>query len=80
MPDGRLSEDIDLIALGSRAEIAAALEQTLATGLRRSHGRIAWADTPADEPALSKPRRRPGQPHPGAAAAFHLRIGWCCRG
>jgi predicted nucleotidyltransferase component of viral defense system len=43
LPDGRLSEDIDLIALGTRADIATALEKTLATALRRSHGRIAWA-------------------------------------
>lgn len=43
LPDGRLSEDVDLIALESRAANAAALEKTLASALRRSHGRIAWA-------------------------------------
>lgn len=43
LPDGRLSEDIDLIALGSRTNTAGAIEQTLASGLRRSHGRITWA-------------------------------------
>jgi Nucleotidyl transferase AbiEii toxin, Type IV TA system len=43
LPNGRLSEDIDLIATDSRATVAAALEKTLASALRRSHGRIAWA-------------------------------------
>jgi len=40
---GGLSEDVDLIAVGSRAETAAAVEKTLRSALRRSHGRIAWA-------------------------------------
>ncbi|MEP6599390.1 MAG: nucleotidyl transferase AbiEii/AbiGii toxin family protein, partial [Actinomycetota bacterium] len=43
LPDGRLSEDVDLIAVGSRAETAAAIEKTLSSALRRSHGRITWA-------------------------------------
>lgn len=43
VPDGRLSEDVDLIALGSRVDTAAELERTLASALRRSHGRITWA-------------------------------------
>ncbi|MDT4934649.1 MAG: hypothetical protein QOK11_2541, partial [Pseudonocardiales bacterium] len=43
LPDGRLSEDVDLIALAPRADVAAALEKTPASALRRSHGRIAWA-------------------------------------
>lgn len=43
--DGRLSEDIDLIALTPRAAIAAGIEKALGPALRRSHGRINW--TPA---------------------------------
>lgn len=43
LPDGRLSEDIDLISVGARAVTAAAIERTLASALRRSHGRISWA-------------------------------------
>lgn len=43
LTDGRLSEDVDLIALGSRAGTAAAVERTLVSALRRSHGRIVWA-------------------------------------
>lgn len=50
VPDGRLSEDIDLIALGTRSALAGALEATLASALRRSHGRITWA------PALTEVR------------------------
>ena len=43
LPQGRLSEDIDLIAVGSRAETANAIERALSHALRRSHGRITWA-------------------------------------
>lgn len=43
LTNGRLSEDVDLIALKSRADVAAGLEKTIASALRRSHGRIAWA-------------------------------------
>lgn len=50
LPDGRLSEDIDLIASESRAVTAAGVERTLAMALRRSHGRISWA------PALTEVR------------------------
>ena len=48
LPDGRLSEDVDLIALGARSETAAALEKTLASALRRSHGRMSWAPALTD--------------------------------
>lgn len=50
LPAGRLSEDIDLIAVGERTPTAASIERVLATALRRSHGRIQWA------PALSAVR------------------------
>lgn len=43
LPAGRLSEDIDLIAIGARRETAAAIEQTLDRALRRSHGRVSWS-------------------------------------
>jgi predicted nucleotidyltransferase component of viral defense system len=46
LPTGRLSEDIDLIATGARRETAAAIEQTLARSLRRSHGRVSWSPGP----------------------------------
>jgi predicted nucleotidyltransferase component of viral defense system len=45
LPDGRLSEDIDLLSVGPRPATASAIERTLASALRRSHGRITWAPT-----------------------------------
>jgi predicted nucleotidyltransferase component of viral defense system len=39
---GRLSEDLDLLALGPRARVAAAIEQVLAGGVRREFGRLIW--------------------------------------
>ena len=46
LPDGRLSEDIDLIAIGPRTDIAAAAERTLTSALRRSATR--WSPTLTD--------------------------------
>lgn len=46
LPNGRLSEDIDLLAVGDRSSAAAVIEATLAAGARRAYGRLAW------EPAL----------------------------
>ncbi|KAA0021555.1 nucleotidyl transferase AbiEii/AbiGii toxin family protein [Antrihabitans cavernicola] len=48
LPAGRLSEDIDLIALGNRGALAAELDAVLPRSAARSHGRLAWA------PALSE--------------------------
>lgn len=42
LADARLSEDIDLIALAPRAQLAAAIESAVARGLARSHGRVTW--------------------------------------
>lgn len=42
LPDGRLSEDIDLIAARPRATIAEALQQSLQHATRRSHGPARW--------------------------------------
>ena len=38
----RLSEDIDLIALAPRADVAAQIEAAVRRGLARSHGRPTW--------------------------------------
>ncbi len=46
LPDGRLSEDIDLLAVGDRSPAVADVEATLAAGARREYGRLTW------EPAL----------------------------
>ncbi len=47
LADARLSEDVDLIALAPRAEVAARVEAAVRRGLARSHGRPTW------RPALS---------------------------
>lgn len=48
LPDGRLSEDIDLIGLGERKRLAAELDAALPRALARTHGRLTL------EPALSR--------------------------
>lgn len=50
LPHGRLSEDIDLIAVGSRSSVVRDVEATLARGVRREYGRLSWG------PALSQTR------------------------
>ncbi len=47
LTDARLSEDIDLIALAPRTDVAAQIEVAVWRGLARSHGRPTW------RPALS---------------------------
>ncbi|HEX3733364.1 MAG TPA: nucleotidyl transferase AbiEii/AbiGii toxin family protein [Mycobacteriales bacterium] len=50
VPDGRLSEDIDLLAIGRRSEIAARLTATLPRALRREFPSLSW------DPALTEVR------------------------
>jgi Nucleotidyl transferase AbiEii toxin, Type IV TA system len=54
--NARLSEDVDLIALRSCGDVAAAIEAALAQGLARSYGRPAWSpsliSTVGSEPAV----------------------------
>ncbi|WP_199521174.1 nucleotidyl transferase AbiEii/AbiGii toxin family protein [Jiangella anatolica] len=50
VPNGRLSEDIDLIALGSRTQLAADLDGALPRALRREFPGSGW------RPALSEVR------------------------
>jgi predicted nucleotidyltransferase component of viral defense system len=42
LPDGRLSEDLDLLAVPRRVEIIADVERVLADGVRREYGRLVW--------------------------------------
>lgn len=49
-PNGRLSEDIDLIARGSRASTADAIESTLVRATRREYPGLSW------QPALTTVR------------------------
>lgn len=50
LPDGRLSEDLDLYAVPRRADVVADVERVLADGVRREYGRLVW------EPPLSSVR------------------------
>jgi predicted nucleotidyltransferase component of viral defense system len=43
LPQGRLSEDIDLLAAEARQPLAAEIEQVLDRGVRREFGRLRWA-------------------------------------
>lgn len=56
LTDLRLSEDIDLIALGDRRQIAARIEDALERALRRPFGRVSFAprlqDTRHSEPSV----------------------------
>lgn len=52
-PHGRLSEDIDLIALGRRTEIAEAVEAHVRRGLRREFPGLRW------DPSLRSVRTHP---------------------
>lgn len=42
LPQGRLSEDIDLIALGDHRKVARDIERSVARGIARTHGRPGW--------------------------------------
>ncbi|CCQ18021.1 putative uncharacterized protein [Rhodococcus sp. AW25M09] len=48
--DGRLSEDIDLIAVGSRSEVARDLVRALPRAVMRSHGRLVWDSAISEVP------------------------------
>ncbi len=56
LPDGRLSEDLDLVAVGNRSRTAADVESSLVTGARRQYGRLscepALRDTHGSQSAL----------------------------
>jgi predicted nucleotidyltransferase component of viral defense system len=59
LPDGRLSEDIDLIAVGSRRDVANDLDAALPRAVARTHGRVtiepALSDTADILPVLLRP-------------------------
>lgn len=42
LPDGRLSEDVDLLAVGRRTAVAAMVEDALPRGLRREYPGLRW--------------------------------------
>ncbi|MDO3650433.1 nucleotidyl transferase AbiEii/AbiGii toxin family protein [Nocardia mangyaensis] len=48
--NGRLSEDIDLVALDNRTVLAAELDTASPRSVARSHGRLEWAPSLSDVP------------------------------
>lgn len=48
LPAGRLSEDIDLIAVTDRRPVAQAISRTIERALRVTHGRVNWTVALAD--------------------------------
>lgn len=48
LPDGRLSEDIDLIAADNRTTVAATLTTAIPRALRREFPGLTWSPSPAD--------------------------------
>ncbi|MFN8229221.1 MAG: nucleotidyl transferase AbiEii/AbiGii toxin family protein [Mycobacterium sp.] len=59
LPGGRLSEDIDLIAVGSRKDLANHLDRVLPRSVSRTHGRLTiepgLSDVPEAAPVLLRP-------------------------
>jgi len=47
LPDGRLSEDVDLLAVPSRAAVVVDLERVLVSRLRREFGLLTWDPAPS---------------------------------
>jgi predicted nucleotidyltransferase component of viral defense system len=78
LPDGRLSEDIDLIAVGRRADVARELDHALPRAVARSHGRLALepalGDTRDTSPVLLRPAD--GRPVRLQLLSAHNRIVW----
>ncbi|WP_330249317.1 nucleotidyl transferase AbiEii/AbiGii toxin family protein [Nocardia sp. NBC_00565] len=48
LPNGRLSEDIDLVSVESRTELASQLTRALPRAVQRSYGRLEWQPSLAD--------------------------------
>ena len=43
LPNGRLSEDVDLLALGERRDVVEEVVHALTVGVRRTHGELTWS-------------------------------------
>lgn len=78
LPDGRLSEDIDLLAVGRRADVARELDSALPRAVARSHGRLAvepaLGDTRDTIPVLLRPDD--GRPVRLQLLSAHDRVVW----
>jgi Nucleotidyl transferase AbiEii toxin, Type IV TA system len=60
LPVGRLSEDLDLIAVTDRRTVASGLDERLPRSVQRDYGTLVWS------PALSDVQER----HPAALSTF----------
>lgn len=58
--DGRLSEDIDLVALGNRSVLAAEMDAALPRSVARSFGRLEWSPPLSDIPDTGAANLRSG--------------------
>ncbi len=71
LPDGRLSEDIDLVAVGSRRDVANDLDASLPRAVARTHGRLTIEPAPERHCGHSfRPAATPRRSATPAAAAF----------
>jgi hypothetical protein len=63
LPKGRLSEDVDLVAIGNRQDLAAELNEDLPRSVARTHGRLALESSLIDSvetlAAIVRSARRP---------------------
>lgn len=50
LPDGRLSEDLDLLAINRRADVVQQVERVLSEAVRREFGRLEWRPRLRDIP------------------------------
>ncbi|KAA1431435.1 nucleotidyl transferase AbiEii/AbiGii toxin family protein [Mycolicibacter arupensis] len=64
LPHGRLSEDIDLIAVGSRKDVAQALDAALPRAVARTHGRLTVEPALSATPDVAAVVLRPAQGRP----------------
>ncbi|WP_111511879.1 nucleotidyl transferase AbiEii/AbiGii toxin family protein [Mycobacterium kyogaense] len=64
LPHGRLSEDIDLIAVGSRNDVARELDAALPRAVARTHGRLAVEPTLSATPDVTAVVLRPAEGRP----------------
>lgn len=69
LPDGRLSEDLDLLAVTARRDVASELERALTIGVRREYGRLAW-----DPPLTAGAGSAPGVLRTGEGLAVRVQL------
>lgn len=79
LPDGRLSEDIDLISVSDRRTVAANISRTIERALLVDYGRVTWtvplADLRDTEPTtLLTDDGRPSRGRPASSGCLSCRL------